>query len=93
MGVMCKEKSVNTAELILSNLRHNLRRVEIHVLGEGYYNLGADVYKYDELLCDDLIDAYEEQKKENRVLTLLMLVMFFMVMVLLYMGVNHLWVF
>lgn len=93
MGVMDREKSVNTSELILSNLRHNLRRVETHVLGEGYYNLGADVYKYDELLCDDLIDAYEEQKKENRVLTLLMLVMFFMVMVLLYMGVNHLWVF
>lgn len=93
MGIMCKEKSVNTAELILSNLRHNLRRVETHVLGEGYYNLGADVYKYDELLCDDLIEAYEDQKKENRVLTFLMLVMFFMVIVLLYMGVNHLWVF
>ena len=93
MGVMCKEKSVNTAELILSNLRHNLRRVETHVLGEGYYNMGADVYKADELMCDDLIEAFEDQKKENRVLTFLMLVMFFMVMVLLYMGVNHLWVF
>ena len=93
MGVMDREKSVNTSELILSNLRHNLRRVETHVLGEGYYNMGADVYKADELMCDDLIEAYEDQKKENRVLTFLMLVMFFMVIVLLYMGVNHLWVF
>lgn len=93
MGVMCKEKSVNTAELILSNLRHNLRRVETHVLGKDYYNMGSDVYKSDELMCDDLIEAFEEQKKENRVLTFLMLVMFFMVIVLLYMGVNHLWVF
>ena len=93
MGVMEREKTVNTSELILSNLRHNLRRVEAHVLGKDYYNLGSDVYKADELLCDDLIDAYEDQKKENRVLTFLMLVMFFMVIVLLYMGVNHLWVF
>lgn len=87
------EKTVNTSELILSNLRHNLRRVEAHVLGKDYYNLGSDVYKADELMCDDLIKAYEDQKKENRVLTFLMLVMFFMVIVLLYMGVNHLWVF
>ena len=87
------EKTVNTSELILSNLRHNLRRVEVHVLGKDYYNLGSDVYKADELMCDDLIKAYEDQKKENRVLTFLMLVMFFMVIVLLYMGVNHLWVF
>ena len=93
MGVMECEKTVNTSELILSNLRHNLRRVEVHVLGKDYYNLGSDVYKADELMCDDLIEAYEDQKKENRVLTFLMLVMFFMVIVLLYMGVNHLWVF
>lgn len=93
MGVMEYEKTVNTSELILSNLRHNLRRVEAHVLGKDYYNLGSDVYKADELMCDDLIEAYEDQKKENRVLTFLMLVMFFMVIVLLYMGVNHLWVF
>lgn len=93
MGVMEREKTVNTSELILSNLRHNLRRVEAHVLGKDYYNLGSDVYKADELMCDDLIEAYEDQKKENRVLTFLMLVMFFMVIVLLYMGVNHLWVF
>jgi len=90
---MEREKTVNTSELILSNLRHNLRRVEAHVLGKDYYNLGSDVYKADELMCDDLIKAYEDQKKENRVLTFLMLVMFFMVIVLLYMGVNHLWVF
>lgn len=90
---MEREKTVNTSELILSNLRHNLRRVEAHVLGKDYYNLGSDVYKADELMCDDLIEAYEDQKKENRVLTFLMLVMFFMVIVLLYMGVNHLWVF
>jgi hypothetical protein len=90
---MEREKTVNTSELILSNLRHNLRRVEVHVLGKDYYNLGSDVYKADELMCDDLIEAYEDQKKENRVLTFLMLVMFFMVIVLLYMGVNHLWVF
>ena len=63
------------------------------MLGKDYYNLGSDVYKADELMCDDLIEAYEDQKKENRVLTFLMLVMFFMVIVLLYMGVNHLWVF
>jgi len=93
VGVMEREKTVNTSELILSNLRHNLRRVEAHVLGKDYYNLGSDVYKADELMCDDLIEAYEDQKKENRVLTFLMLVMFFMVIVLLYMGVNHLWVF
>jgi len=90
---MEREKTVNTSELILSNLRHNLRRVEVHVLGKDYYNMGSDVYKADELMCDDLIEAYEDQKKENRVLTFLMLVMFFMVIVLLYMGVNHLWVF
>ena len=90
---MEREKTVNTSELILSNLRHNLRRVEAHVLGKDYYNLGSDVYKADELMCDGLIEAYEDQKKENRVLTFLMLVMFFMVIVLLYMGVNHLWVF
>jgi len=90
---MEREKTVNTSELILSNLRHNLKRVEVHVLGKDYYNLGSDVYKADELMCDDLIEAYEDQKKENRVLTFLMLVMFFMVIVLLYMGVNHLWVF
>ena len=63
------------------------------MLGKDYYNMGSDVYKADELMCDDLIEAYEDQKKENRVLTFLMLVMFFMVIVLLYMGVNHLWVF
>ena len=88
-----REKTVGAQELILSNLRHNLRRVEIHILGKDYYNDAMDVYKADELMCDDLIEAFEDQKKENRVLTFLIVVMFFMCMALLYMGINHIWVF
>lgn len=87
------EKTVGAQELILNNLRHNLRRVEINVLGTDYYNEAMDIYKADELMCDDLIEAFEDQRKEIKTLTLLMLIMFFFCIVLLYMGINHLWVF
>lgn len=88
---MEREKTVNTSELILSNLRHNLRRVEAHVLGKDYYNLGSDVYKADELMCDDLIEAYEDQRKVIKILTFLNVIMFLFCIISLYMGVNHLW--
>ena len=88
-----KEKTVGAEVLVLNNLRHNIKRVQVHILGDDYYNDALDVYKCDELLCDDLIDAYDDMRKEIRTLTVLMLVMFFMCMALLYMGINHLWIF
>ena len=88
-----RERAKNTSELVLNNLRQNLNIVVAYVLGDGYYNLGADVYKADEIMCEDLLDAYEDLKKEIRFCTFLMLVMFFFCIVLLYMGINHMWIF
>ena len=61
-----RENTVNVSVLILNNLRHNLRRVVEYVLGKDYYNYELDVYKSDEVMCNHLINAYEELKDRNR---------------------------
>ena len=89
---MGKENIIDPSELILNNLRKNVNRVTDHVFGT-YFNSEMNVYKSDEMLCDDLIDAYDELRKGNKLRDLLIFVMAFMIFVLLYMGVKHLWVF
>ena len=42
------------------NLRKNFQELVDHVLGCGYYNLGADVYTCDKITCDDIKRAFDE---------------------------------
>lgn len=64
------EKTINSSELILSNLRHHLRRVEIFVLGAGYHNMEMNAYKADEKVCTDIINAVDELREKNKTLSI-----------------------
>ena len=43
------------------NLRRNFNRLRKEVLGEDYYNLAMDVYKCDEIVCDDIIKKFKKE--------------------------------
>lgn len=56
---------VITERYILENLQKNYSKVTEHVLGDDYYNIGCDVYTCDDFTCNDLIEAYDELKKDK----------------------------
>ena len=69
LGIVKTVKShrapVITERYILQNLRKNYDKVTEHILGDDYYNMACDVYTCDDFTCNDLIEAYDELKKNR----------------------------
>lgn len=69
LGIVKTVKShrapVITERYILQNLRKNYDKVTEHILGDDYYNMACDVYTCDDFTCNDLIEAYDELKKDR----------------------------
>lgn len=54
-----QQKEIEESKISLlqyENLRKHFNRMTKEVLGEGYYNMAMDVYKSDEIACDDIIN-------------------------------------
>ena len=55
----------NISEKQYENLRKNFNNMTNMILGDGYYNIGGDVYSTDTIAAGDIIYAYEQMKKER----------------------------
>jgi hypothetical protein len=58
----------NIQELQYISLRENLNKNLINpILGEGYYNMGMDVYTCDQFTTEDLKREFDKREKELKV--------------------------
>ena len=84
-----REKTRNTAEIILPHVIFHLDRVAKKVLGKRSADYAMDLYTAYEKMCDELLGEYEGLKRENRWLWCLVIVLF-IVSVVLYSRLTYL---
>lgn len=79
---MAKGITRDSPEMMLSHVRYNLDRVSEKVLGKKHSDYFMEIYSADQMICDDLIREYESLMKENRMVWVLLGIMFLVALIL-----------